>query len=267
MGVLRHYLKLIFSFAPKLASAFSGGSHLRAITLTFSFWYFLISRKTFYRGKVKTFTFIYAGKKFDLELFSAIDISVLAEIFVLKEYEWDLPFEVKHILDLGAHWGDSAVYYALKYPGAKIYAVEPTPSEFKRLEAISKYFNNIVPIQAALSDVNGSADLYISNSSLGNSFVKRFNNEHVIKVKALTLNDLIRLAGIEAFDIVKFDIEGAEEVIFKDQDNKNLSKSFIGEIHLDLMNKNLDDVKNYFNNFNVTLDIINDSRFIIKAKR
>lgn len=237
---------------------------VRATGLTFILWFFLISRKTFLRGVPKTFQFTYKDKQFSLQLNSAIDIAVLVEIFVLKEYEWKLPFEVKNILDLGAHWGDSAIYYSLEYPGSKVFAVEPTPAEFARLQKLSNVFN-IVPINGALGDVDGTSTLFVSKSSLGNSFSKRSETDSEIAIETFTMQKLGHLAGVEKFDLIKFDIEGAEKIIFADKNIKSLAKAFIGEIHLDLMDVSLEEVKNYFSDFNLSISELSKTRYIIKA--
>lgn len=206
------------------------------------------------------------GRQFNLELASAIDIAVLSEIFVLKEYAWEPKHEINSILDLGAHWGDSALYYTLKYPNAKIYAVEPTPSEFERLKKISETFTNIYPIQGALSDTGEDADLYITKSSLGNSLIRRSHNDEKIIVKTLTFKRLCDLADIEQFDLVKFDIEGAEKIIFSDTGSLNFAKAFIGEIHYDLMSLNKIDIANFFAGWTTQETLINSVRSIISAE-
>src|SRR5665213_1362795 len=62
------------------------------------------------------------------------DASALNEVLFRKgkksEYYFPLDEEPKVILDIGGHIGDSAIYYALKYPKARIYTVEPVRANF-----------------------------------------------------------------------------------------------------------------------------------------
>jgi FkbM family methyltransferase len=185
---------------------------------------------------------------------------------VYKEYQWDLDFEVKNILDLGAHWGDSSLFYALQYPNASIYAVEPTPESFARLQTVAKTFPNIIPIQAALGMSRGKLPLYISKSTLGNSLTSRSDKDMQVIVDALSLKDFCERAGVAHFDVIKFDIEGAENVIFQDQSNIKLSKSFIGEIHYDLTNLTPEDIVEFFSSPNLDLIKLNEKRSILRFK-
>ena len=208
---------------------------------------------------------VYNGKHFSLELKSASDVSVLSEVFVLKEYEWQLDFNPKSILDLGAHWGDSTIYYAAMYPQATILAIEPNETIYNRLGAQATQFSNVRTLQVALGTDEGFTDLYVSRNTLGSSLVRREERSEVIRVKTLSLFDLCNLMKIKKFDLVKFDIEGAEEIIFKDVKNKECAKAFIGEVHLDLMNLTLDDVKEYFADFELSVSKISEMRYIVRA--
>ena len=55
-------------------------------------------------------------------------------IFVLREFALPVKVEPKLIIDAGAYTGLSTLYYATKYPGAKIIAVEAESSNFEVLE-------------------------------------------------------------------------------------------------------------------------------------
>lgn len=265
MSLLGHYIKILFSYTPRLAYQLSDKSLLKALSLILNLWFFIVTRKTLLRGKSKKFHFKYKDRQFFLELDSVIDVAVLAEVFVLREYEWELDYSVQTVLDLGAHWGDSSVYYAMEYPEAKIFAVEPTPGAFERLNKLVVQFPNIVPIRGALGSVTGEQKLFVSKSTLGNSLTKRSENNHAITVNTFDFKSLCEQAGVGSFDLVKFDIEGAEKYIFENPEIKNYSRGFIGEIHLDLMDVTLGQIKKYFSGHDMTLNKINDSRYIVKS--
>ena len=262
---MRYYLKLFFVNSPNLAWALSR-TFVSFPVLMLKIWWFLLTRKTLFRGREMVFNFYFNNKCFIVYLKSAIDIAVLVEIFVFKEYDWSLDYKIKSILDLGAHWGDSSIYYALKYPEATIYAVEPTLENYKRLEKNSAQFTNIVPVQVALGESFGMTKMYVSDSSLGNSFSKRSISDESVEVETHTLEDFCRKAGIEKFDLIKFDIEGAESVIFSDIKQKDKGKFFIGEVHYDLMNITSEQIKLFFNDWNFTEVFIKDNRSIVTAQ-
>src|SRR5689334_12581239 len=53
------------------------------------------------------------------------DVAAFEHVFIQKEYDLLLATEPSVIIDAGANVGMSAVYFAQRYPGAKIIAVEP----------------------------------------------------------------------------------------------------------------------------------------------
>lgn len=195
-----------------------------------------------------------------------MDVAVLREVFVDKEYSWFPIEKPKYIIDLGAHFGDTALYYHAHFPQAKIIAVEPSPENFKRLQKNTKDISQIIIVQAAVGEVTGFTDLHIDKSSLGVSVQKRSGNETIIKVPQITLTDLLKEFSIQKADVIKFDIEGAEFSLFNNIQTEEISKTFIGEIHLDLTNIELQTFKNNFSKFDTTLIKIKDHRFMMRAK-
>ncbi|MEN9920414.1 MAG: hypothetical protein RL538_307 [Candidatus Parcubacteria bacterium] len=265
MMAITFYIKTFFSHVPRLAWMLSDKALIRAIKLTASLCFFLASRKTFLKGKSKSFSFVYNKKTFFLDLKSGIDIAVLVEVFVFLEYKWNLPFQPKTILDLGAHWGDTAIYYALEYPPAKILSVEPSPDIFQRLVEQTKQFDGIVPLLGAFGSKKEVVDFYISENSLGNSLSRRSDQDRVVEVQVFDMDSLCEVASVPIFDLVKFDIEGGEHNIFANPLIKEKARAFIGELHFDLMEETLDDVKEYFSDFRTEFQKINDRRYIVKA--
>jgi FkbM family methyltransferase len=247
---MKHYFKLIFSTVPKLSVMLSD-STIRAISLAMQIYVFLCIKKVFKVKQPKTFNFIFNGKLFTLTLQNPLDISALGEIYVQKEYELNLPFKVHSVLDLGAHWGDTATYFSLLYPDAKIYAVEPDPNVYQRLKDISSTYKNIIPFQLALAGVTGQVDFYANASSLGSSLIKRNNNDKVVSVHAVTVADLCQTIGIQRFDLVKFDVEGGEIHLLQSGLEK-VTKAFIGEIHHDLVHLSDDVIKALTDKFDIT---------------
>lgn len=251
---------------PELARIFSGDSKIKRVLLLLKFWYFSITRKTFLRGRQMRFDLMFLNKSFNLYIESMVDIAVLQEVFLLKEYEWELRISPKIIIDLGAHFGDTAIYYHLRYPEALIYAVEPAPETFKRLLENVKSIPSIIPIHAGIANLNGSAKLSIGKSSIGNSFSMRSNEEKMVSVPVYTLRTLLDIQGIKRADLIKFDIEGAEEFLFITDEARNLSEAYIGEVHSDLISIKPEIFLSKFKDFEISKeDLSNTQRFIIKA--
>lgn len=130
----------------------------------------------------------------------------------------------KVIVDIGAAWGDSALYFATLYPDAQIYAFEPTPSTFRYLQQNVREFEpledriHIFPIALAHGDQEDEIPLYVGDNTTGgvcNTLAHRKDFE-TVKVRAVGAARMLRKLGIDKIDILKVDAEGAEAVIFPD---------------------------------------------------
>jgi len=105
----------------------------------------------------------------------------------------------------------------------EIYAFEPTPETFKRLDANIELnnFTNIKSHQFAFSNEIGELPFHISTdgSDAFNSFarVKKLENGDTISVKTITVDHFIQTENIPIADIklVKIDVEGWEMNVFK----------------------------------------------------
>ena len=88
------------------------------------------------------------------------DEYVVNAIFKTQEYLLQLKnFQPKLILDCGGNIGCSAVYFAVKYPSAKIYCVEPQKDNFTLLKMNTKFYANVFPCQFGIM---GQRDFYYS---------------------------------------------------------------------------------------------------------
>ena len=90
------------------------------------------------------------------------ELLAMREIFALDEYAIDLPFEPAVVLDCGANVGFASLYFASRYPGARIYAIEADPATFPRLDRNTREIANVVTVARALAD---GASTEISRSS------------------------------------------------------------------------------------------------------
>jgi FkbM family methyltransferase len=209
----------------------------------------------------------YKGKKFVFYVDNRMDLAVLTEIFVNEEYEFDYASkEPKIILDLGANVGDTAIFYALKYPEAKIYAIEPNPNIYDKLIKNTEQFANIKICKCAVSDKTGKINLYFGDSHLGSSINMREQNKNSVEVDVLTLPDFCKNESIEKIDILKFDIEGAEEYLLKSEFIKTNVSEIAGEMHDDLVSTPLKPMLDNLNLKNKVVKQLNTKRYIVYGK-
>ncbi len=129
----------------------------------------------------------------------------------LRQHHKDL----KTIIDVGAFQGEISLYFASKYPNAKIYAIEASPENFKLLKKnIGQQFfstKNIFPFNTALSSVNGTTMVSIGGGS-ENTIV---DVKDGTKTPCITLDKFIQDNSIDKIDLLKIDIEGAEPMLFE----------------------------------------------------
>src|SRR5262249_51497004 len=132
--------------------------------------------------------------------------------FVWEGYALDCPGRVKTIIDAGANIGLSAVYLARRFPDATVVAIEPEEGNFPLLQRNSAAYANIIPRRAAL----WAADTMIGLSNpdaRSDSF--RFNDGGSTQmISAISIPSLLEAFGIDTLDVLKMDIEGAEEGVF-----------------------------------------------------
>jgi FkbM family methyltransferase len=157
------------------------------------------------------------------------DWDVLVQIFIHEEY--DPPSQLHSddldhfytsqlslgntpcILDCGANIGLSAIWYSTKFPDARIFAVEPEPSNFALLEKNVRAFNHITPILAAISDHLGHVEL--ANSSASSSWAWQTIEREDGAVETTTISTLLSSEPALVPFIVKVDIEGFERTLFR----------------------------------------------------
>lgn len=159
----------------------------------------------------------------------------MREIFSLDEYAIDLPFEPAVILDCGANVGFASLYFASRYPSARIYALEPDPGTFRRLEANTLDADNVVAIARALAAQDGAIPFFSSPASVSSSLTRRSSDQREISVDAVSLGSLMGSLGLTAVDVLKLDIEGAEFSVLENAGEAlRAVGAVVAEIHYDL---------------------------------
>jgi FkbM family methyltransferase len=135
-------------------------------------------------------------------------------IFGTKSYDPAiLDFNPNTIVDVGAHIGMASIGFALKYPNARIIAIEPEPCNFAALVRNTAPYKMIAPIHAAVWRQNGEVTLGPSNAHPKGAFEIVENG--IQRVRAITMETAMREAGIDSIDLLKVDIEGAEIEVFE----------------------------------------------------
>ncbi len=153
------------------------------------------------------------------------DLATFYEIFMNKVYEF--PFKVSKqpiIVDAGSHIGFASLFFLHLYPKASIYCLEPDTYNF---ELLKKNVPNQTLINKALSDHSGIRHLSKSTLSVNHHLSTKGQ-----PVSSISIRDLIKIYSIEKIDLFKIDIEGHEEILFRNiEDWIDKVENIIIELH------------------------------------
>jgi FkbM family methyltransferase len=123
--------------------------------------------------------------------------------------------DAKMIFDVGANVGQTAKTYRRLFPSAQIWSFEPFPESYESL-CRSLADQRFHPVPLALSDQIASTELNIGAASITNSLLRRETDTgQTIQIQTDTVDHFCSEHGISSIDILKVDVEGAENRVFK----------------------------------------------------
>ena len=167
----------------------------------------------------------------------------------------------KCIFDVGANYGQSALYYYYKFKDCTIYSFEPVKRSFDILVNNTKHFKRIICVNYALGEKKQELliSLYDENNSQLNSLIPKnsSNYKNSVKelVKVITLNDFVQENKINSIDLLKIDTEGFEIPVLRGGSyllvNK-IVKAILCEVALSKRNKRntqLEDIIYYLDTY------------------
>jgi len=129
--------------------------------------------------------------------------------------------EVTGIIDAGASDGRISKRLLRKFPEAHVYAFEPNPLYNETLRQYAKEDRRFHPQFLALSDQEGNADLYVTESPGSTSLftpdkrLKQMDSrgasvKSLEKVKVVTIDEWAKRNNNPPIQLMKFDIQAAE---------------------------------------------------------
>lgn len=135
------------------------------------------------------------------------------------------------IIEAGACDGGDTVTLAKMWPQGRVYAFEPIPELYKKVEMVTKEFLNISTYPLALSDKEGSADFFVSSqnttpnkpsasSSLlaPEKHLEEYPDIHFdrkITVPTTTIDLWAKKNNVDHIDFMWLDTQGSELMILK----------------------------------------------------
>ena len=153
------------------------------------------------------------GVSYDVESWS--DLHVMREVWTHGHYA-PMMKEIKKgstVIDIGAHIGIFSIAAARYAPDVKVFAFEPLPDNFMRLQkniARNDLQGQVLAINQAVAGVRGTMDLYMMPERFSPSKFPLHDNKGKVSVTCVTLQDIFNTYHIDRCDFLKIDVEGAE---------------------------------------------------------
>jgi FkbM family methyltransferase len=167
----------------------------------------------------------------------------IVQKFIFKAANW----KINNIIDVGAHYGETAITYHNLFPNANIYCLEPYMPSFLKLVSNVNPNKLIKCYNVALHSKKTQLNFNINKFSQTNSFLKSsiisnqiWGNElldtiEIQKIKTIALSDFIKNNKIDNIDILKLDTQGTEFEILK-SGKFFLKNGYIKLIYVEILN-------------------------------
>jgi FkbM family methyltransferase len=143
-------------------------------------------------------------------------LSVFETVFVDREFEWYVPTEPRFIIDGGANVGFSTAFFANRFPGARVIAVEPSNENVSMLRTNCQGIENITVVEGGLWPVSGFLRIANPNDPTWSFRCEVAQENAEDAFPAYSVGDIIDRSGFQRCDLLKLDIEGAEEQLFSE---------------------------------------------------
>jgi FkbM family methyltransferase len=139
------------------------------------------------------------------------DRPTFLQVFTRMQYEVELGFVPKTIIDAGANVGYAAIYFLSRYPDARVVAVEPETSNVELARRNTQSYPNVEVVQAALW--SHRTHLRIEDPGEGHWAFQVRETDDEGGIAAITVEDCAEYIDADVIDILKLDIEGAEVAV------------------------------------------------------
>ena len=157
-----------------------------------------------------------------------IDISTVINNVIREEYGQFRPAsEPQWMIDAGAYIGDTSAYFLSRFPSLKIIALEP---HTKNYEIACK---NLTPYGERVVLLNKGLWVKDQKVNFGGDFSGASIRDTGSEIDCISLPSIMEQFSIPKINILKMDIEGAEEAIFSTKPEEWLERIdlLIIEIH------------------------------------
>lgn len=139
------------------------------------------------------------------------DLQSIREVWFEGAYRLPFPDPSGVLLDLGANIGLTSLWMAKRYPFTRIIAVEPEPGN-AALVRRNFDLNGIKGevLEAAVGATDGAAKFQVHRNSNQGKL-----SESGVPVAMVSVNSILEKFSLPQLDLVKIDIEGGEQELFR----------------------------------------------------
>jgi FkbM family methyltransferase len=170
------------------------------------------------------------------------------------------------VFDIGAGVGEETIIFSkLVGDTGKVFSIEAHPRTFKALAYLVEVngLSNVFPVNVAFSNEKGAVEIDDSENSLANSILPSTKDKS-FKVTAVTFDEFVSANQIKSIDLVKMNVEGAEQLIIKGMINSlSIIKHLAISCH-DFRYKNGE--SEFFKTKEIVLKFLRDYDFIISTQ-
>jgi FkbM family methyltransferase len=161
------------------------------------------------------------------------DLFVLYEVLAFNAYHIAPPLlptdNVRRIVDCGANIGITSLFLAARYPRATILSVEPHPENFALLKTNVAQVPRILPIRACVTGTSQDVVRFTDDQATWGNRIA--TDDDGVLVPAITIEELCNQNGFQKIDLLKLDIEGAEEQVLGNGAFLARTEHIIVELH------------------------------------
>jgi FkbM family methyltransferase len=169
---------------------------------------------------------------FRVQFYSYETFAILfEEVFIPDVYYFSSQESQPFVIDCGSNIGLAVFYFKSLYPGCKIIAFEPDDATFALLtrNVESNQLKDVTLVNKALCDSKGTIPFYFSPEQPG-LLVQSIRKESLANSEEKTVEtDVLSDHIHQQIDFLKMDIEGAENLVFRDL-SQTTKLSFVSEM-------------------------------------
>lgn len=138
-----------------------------------------------------------------------LDAGTIINNVIREEYGHFVPTkEPEWMIDAGAYIGDTTAYFLSRFSKLQVIALEPNPESYELARHnLKPYGERTILLQKGL--FSNEQTQYFSGEGTGVSIA-----DSGFEIECTTISSLLEHYSIPRIDILKMDIEGAEEAIF-----------------------------------------------------